>query len=316
MRLGSLPSLDKLAACKRVLLIGAGGGFDILSGIPLFHHLRNQGIEVFLASLSFSDLSRASGRWLTPKILEVLPEAGGDKSYFPEKYLSEWYARQGEKVPVYCFKATGAINLKEIYLDLIKNLGIDGLVLIDGGTDSLMRGDEPGLGTPYEDMASIAAAYLVDIPVKLLFNLGFGVDVFHDVCHAYVLKAVAELTASGDFLGAFSLLPEMPEFRAFAEALDFIGTSMQGHESIVGTSVIAAAHGHFGDFHTTPRTLGSKLFINPLMSMYWSFELNGVARRCLYLDYLLDTYNDWDMLRAINNFRYTITPCEWIQIPL
>ena len=35
-------------------------------------------------------------------------------------------------------------------------LGVDTLVLVDGGTDSLMRGDEEGLGTPHEDIASLA----------------------------------------------------------------------------------------------------------------------------------------------------------------
>ena len=31
------------------------------------------------------------------------------------------------------------------------------MVLVDGGTDSLMRGDEVGSGTPEEDTASLAA---------------------------------------------------------------------------------------------------------------------------------------------------------------
>ncbi|MFF7988525.1 hypothetical protein ACFZDG_01885 [Kitasatospora xanthocidica] len=31
------------------------------------------------------------------------------------------------------------------------------VLLVDGGTDILMRGDEAGLGTPEEDMASLAA---------------------------------------------------------------------------------------------------------------------------------------------------------------
>jgi len=52
------------------------------------------------------------------------------------------------------------------------------------------------------------------------------------------------------------------------------------------------------------------------MSMYWCFEVDGVARRCLYLDYLLDTHTMWDVDRAINNFLYTIEPRPWMDIPL
>ncbi len=314
--LGSLPVFDRLAPCQRILLVGAGGGFDIMVGVPLYRYLKTLGKTVFLASLSFSELAKAQGRRLTREILEVKADAGGDTDYFPEKYLSEWFTGKGEEVPIYCFKPMGAMNVRQVYEDLIKKLDIDALVLVDGGTDSLMRGDEPGLGTPFEDMASIAAASMVDLPVKLLIDLGFGVDTFHGVCHAHVLEAVADLTAQGAFLGAFSLLPGMPEFQAFKEAVDYVCTKMPGRESIVATSIVAAGEGRFGDYHPTDRTSGSTLFINPLMAMYWCFELDGVARRCLYIDYLVNTYSRWDIHRAISNYLYTIEPRTWMSIPL
>ena len=47
-----------LASCKNVLIAGCGGGYDVLSGLPLFFHLRSQGKRVHLASLSFTDLPR------------------------------------------------------------------------------------------------------------------------------------------------------------------------------------------------------------------------------------------------------------------
>jgi len=315
LSLGSLPVFDRLAPCARILFVGAGGGFDIMVGVPLYHYLKNRGKTVFLASLSFSELARAKGQRLTREILEVKVGAGGDDDYFPEKFLCEWFAGKGDEVPIYCFKPTGAMNVRQNYEDMIKKLDIDALVLVDGGTDSLMRGDEPELGTPFEDMASIAAAHMVDLPVKLLINLGFGVDTFHGVCHAYVLEAVADLTAQGAFLGAFSLLPGMPEFQAFKESVEYVCAKMPGRESIVATSIVAAGEGRFGDFHPTDRTSGSTLFINPLMALYWCFDLDGVARRCLYIDYLVNTYSRWDMHRAISNYLYTIEPRKWMDIP-
>ena len=315
-RLGIPPLLERLAPCRSIMLAGAGGGFDVFAGIPLFHHLRSQGKDVYLAGLSFSELKHAQGRRISRDTIEVLPDAGDCGDYFPEKYLSEWFAKKGEKVPIYCFSPKGAQNIKQIYIDLIRTFNADALVLVDGGTDSLMRGDEPGLGTPYEDMASIAAAHMTDISVKLLLNLGFGVDTFHGVCHALALEAIADLTARGAFLGALSLLPEMPELQALSDALEYVCGQMPGHESIVMTSVTAAAAGRFGDYHATDRTAGSRLFINPLMSMYWSFDLDAVARRCLYIDYIKNTYTPWDVIRAINNYRYTVKPREWMDIPL
>ena len=287
-----------------------------MAGVPLAEYLRAQGKEVFFASLSFSDLKKAHGRRVGPYVLEILPGAGGDDSFFPERYLSEWYASRGLVVPLYCYEASGPPILLEIYQSLARELQLDTLILADGGTDILMRGDEPSLGTPLEDMCSLAAADMLELPYKFLINLGFGVDVFHEVCHAYVLEAVADLTPSGDFLGAFSLLPAMPEFQALRAAIDFIHERMPGRESIVMTSVVAAGEGKFGDYHPTERTRDSKLFLNPLMSMYWCFTVKGVAGRCLYLDYLKEKHGRWEVHRGICNFLGTIQPREWIQIPI
>jgi hypothetical protein len=39
---------------KGVLLLGMGGGYDIFAGVPLFFELRERGVPVVLANLSFS----------------------------------------------------------------------------------------------------------------------------------------------------------------------------------------------------------------------------------------------------------------------
>lgn len=315
--LASPPLLDRLAPCRRVLLAGAGGGFDVLSAVPLFEALRGRGQEVFLASLSFSSLKEASGRRLKRSGAVVVgPTAGGPADYFPEKHLSCWFAERGQDVPVYCYPRSGARNVLGVYEDLVRELDLDALVLVDGGTDILMRGDEPSLGSPAEDLASLAAASMLDLPVRLVVCLGFGVDaVHHGVCHAYVLEAVADLAAGGGFLGAFSLLPGMPEFEAFAAASEFVN-ARSAQPSVLTSSVVAAARGHFGDHHPTARTAGSELFLNPLMAMYWAFEADALASRCLYLDYMKDTYTTWDVHRALSNYLYTVTPREWRNLPI
>jgi hypothetical protein len=320
MDLGRLPLLERLAPCQRIGLVGAGGGFDILAGVPLFEYLKGLGKTVFLANLSFSNFKQ-DVRESRSGVVEVRPDTPLMGTYGPERYLSTWYAKRGEDVPVYCFKPMGAVGIRQVYDELVRRFQWDALVLVDGGTDSLMRGDEPGLGTPAEDMCSMAAAYALgqemeNAPLRLLVNLGFGVDRFHGVCHAFVLEAVADLTANGAFLGAFSLLPDMPEFQALVQSLEYVHACMPGQESIVASSVVAAGQGRFGDYHPTARTGDSKLFINPLMAMYWGFELDGVARRCLYLDYLKETYNRWDVDRAIHNYLYTVKSRLWMNIPL
>ena len=50
------PLLAALAPARRVLIAGAGGGFDVYAGLPLALALWHAGVQVHLASLSFSQL--------------------------------------------------------------------------------------------------------------------------------------------------------------------------------------------------------------------------------------------------------------------
>ena len=283
-----LPFFKALKPAQRVLIAGAGGGFDVFSGLPIYFNLRAAGKEVFLANLSFSNLSRPGvGRQITPALVEVTADSEGSESYFPEKHLSAWFRQHGREVPVYSFHRTGPKPIIEAYAALAADLKIDTVVLVDGGTDSLMRGDESGLGTPEEDATSIAAVHALDpklVPRRMLACLGFGIDAFHGVCHADVLEAVADLSRGGGYLGAFSLTPDMPEVEKFVDATEYMLKQTPGRVSIVCSSILSALEGRFGDFHRTERTFGSRLFINPLMSIYWCFGLDHVARRVLYLD--------------------------------
>lgn len=257
-----LPFFDAIAEAKSVLLAGAGGGYDVFTGLPLYFGMRAAGKQVHLANLSFSTLYASTGRRLGPALVEVTHKTEGGGRYFPELHLAEWFKKQGEEVPIFCIDRTGAAPVAAAYQTLVEHLRPDALILMDGGTDSLMRGDEPGLGTPQEDVASLAAVNALDVPTKLLVCVGFGVDTFHGVCHAYFLEAVAELIQAESFLGAWSLTKEMPEVQRYQEAADYVHRIMFNHPSIVSSSLLSAIDGHFGDYHATYRTEGSPLFIN------------------------------------------------------
>jgi hypothetical protein len=292
-----------LAPARRILLAGAGGGFDIFCGLPLFFALRALGKEVHLANLSFTWLQKSSGRRRSPVWLEVTADSTGPEHYFPELHLCRFLRRQGIETSIHCFERTGVKPLTETYRALTAELAPDAVVLVDGGTDSLMRGDEAGLGTPVEDVASILAASAVECPRKLLVAVGFGVDTFHGVCHADFLRSVAELTGDGGFLGAFSLTREMPSVQAWREAVLDVFRAMPNHPSIVSASVLSAVEGRYGDYHMTHRTQGSELFINPLMGLCWVFQLDAVARRLLYADRVRETESPLELASAIEKFR-------------
>lgn len=146
MQLLDLPFFQHLNQAERILLAGAGGGFDIFAGLPLYFGLRQAGKEVVLANLSFSRLDYVEES-VTEELKRVTADSSGSTVYFPEKHLSAWFRSQGEEVPIYCIERTGVIPIRNGYQALVERYQIDTVLQVDGGTDSLLRGDEDDLGT-------------------------------------------------------------------------------------------------------------------------------------------------------------------------
>ncbi|GGO30481.1 DUF1152 domain-containing protein [Deinococcus humi] len=311
------PIFHKLEQAQTILLVGAGGGFDLFCGLPLYFALRAQGKHVVLANLSFSSLDLSNARLLGEALYEVRAQTQADLRYFPELHLARWLA-QTDAVPVYAFARTGVQPLLRAYQQLTELYGVDTVILIDGGTDSLMRGDEAGLGTPEEDAVSLAAVQmLTGVSQKLLVCLGFGVDTFHGVAHAQYLEAVAALTRMGAYLGTWSLTPDMPEVQQYRQALSFVHDRMPDCPSIVSSSILDAVEGQFGNHHSTLSTGDSELFINPLMGLYWAFDAMSVAERNLYLERLRGTTSLGEVTHLIAAFREEWPDIKsWESIPL
>ena len=300
------PFFTRLHDARRVLVAGAGGGFDVYAGLPLALALRSAGKEVHLANLSFADLYGLDlDVWLEADVAAIRPDTSARGDYFPERTLARWLESQGLPATVYAFPQTGVRPLRAAYRALVEHLGgVDAVVLVDGGTDILMRGDEHGLGTPEEDMASLAAVTGLDeVPQRLVACLGFGVDAHHGVSHSLVLENLAALDRAGAYLGTFSLPRESREGALYLDAVAHAHRGTPDHPSIVNGSVAAAVRGDFGDVRFTERTKGSELFINPLMSLYFCVDAVGLARRNLFLERIENTALMRQISSAIQDFR-------------
>ncbi len=230
----NLPALQRLAKAKTVLLAGAGGGYDLFAGLPLLHWLLRTGKRVHLANLTFSDLRYDDVQRPVPALACITPDSHGSASYCTELHLSRWLSDHFGATPIHVIERTGVAPVIRAYRWLADEFKPDAVVLIDGGTDILMRGDETGLGTPQEDMASLAAVHeLRDIPERLVLSIGFGVDAFHGVCHAHVLENIAALIAAEGYLGCWSLLQGGEEFVFYRAACDYVAGRFPQHRSIV-----------------------------------------------------------------------------------
>lgn len=299
----NLPMLDRLAGCKSILIAGAGGGFDVFAGLPIYFTLRDLGYTVHLANYSFCDFVIAHA-FSQPVVLHdglvigARPPVDAPLPYYAEGYLSRWFQEvRHEDVTVWMFAKTGVEPLVEGYAALTQHLGTDALILVDGGVDSIMRGDEAGPGTLLEDSISLAAANTLDLPVKLLACLGFGTEVEEQVCHHHALENIAALAKAGGFLGSCALTPQMSAFQQFEAACRYTWEQPAHVKSHITTRVIPAVHGEFGDYHMYPDQRDLRhtfVLISPLMSLYWFFDAQAVIERNLLIGLLEGTQSTRD----------------------
>ena len=259
---------------------------------------------MFLGNLTFVSSGFSLDAWLAPDVATITPTSGGFAEYFPERTPRALAQDRGEPSTVYSFQRTGVEPLREAYRALIAHHAIDAIVLVDGGTDILMRGDEAGLGTPEEDMLSLAAvAGLTEVPVRLVVSIGFGIDAYHGVNHVQVLENLSDLDADGAYLGAFSIPRSSREGSLYLDAVAYAQENTPLRPSIVHGQIASAMLGVSGDVHFTQRTHNSVLFVNPLMAMYFTVTVEGLAARHLYLPKLEGTQTFGQITTIIGAFR-------------
>lgn len=285
-----------------------------------------------MSNVTFTATEGVTSEVLTPILQKVTAddvrkEKGwvAEHDYWPELLTSRWFRKERKQErPVYMLERSGVQPMQAAYVHLCKTLSLDAIVLVDGGTDSLMFGNESGLGTPEEDMCSIAAVSgLANTPegrkVKsFLLAIGFGIDCFHGVSHHDFLNNVATLQRCSPpaYLGSFSLHGQLHEEAKLAKACFM---ACDPGNSIVNSCMLAAAEGVFGDTHppaTARRTRGSELYLSPLMAQYWAFRLDAVARHVKYLDEKFRSTDTYDQIRQhIKEYRRKNKALPKKQIP-
>ncbi|HWO21343.1 MAG TPA: DUF1152 domain-containing protein [Kofleriaceae bacterium] len=289
--------LDRyLGHARRVLLAGCGGGYDVLGAIPLAHQLRARGVAVELASFSFSYLNalEAPRDEQHPNLYAVGAGAATEHAYCPEAWLARWLDEElgGEHV-VWSFEKTGVRPLERAYRALVERLAIDAIILVDGGVDAVLRGDETSLGTPAEDLTSLAAVTGVpDVPI-VLACVGLSAELRDGIAHAQFFERIAELTRLDAYLGASAMVPGTAASDAYVRGVQYVfAGQMHQKRSHVHSVVTRSLSGEFG-----PKA--PHVWLSPLASMYWYFDARMVAGTHVFLDDLRGTEGIWDVAQRI-----------------
>lgn len=311
-----IPFFDKIASAEIVLIAGVGGGFDIMSGMPLYRYLRKLGKKVILANLSFSDLVSSNSEMIT-KGLYRITEDSNTLPYFPEKLLVQWLEASGEEIDMYAFSnLLGVAPLKQAYLEIITRHSVDTLIMVDGGTDSLMFGDESGVGTIIEDSCSLVAASNLPVKRSFLVATAFSVEQHHNLNHYSCLENISTVIKADGYHGVLSLTKEMEEGRYYIELVEYLNEKQPRYMSIVANSISSAIQGEFGDHHSTSKTKGSIQFINPIMGLYWFFDLESISSRIKFFKEIENTETMNQIIEVFKLYRASTVQREAKEVPL
>jgi hypothetical protein len=274
----NLPILDKLTNSQNILIAGAGGGFDVFVGLPIYWTLKALGKTVHLANYSFSEMSLV--KHVSEPIVLIEDDLIGARGkvsrplpYYPEGYLAHWFQEIcNEDVTIWMFSHPGVVQLTESYKRLIDHLGgIDALILVDGGVDSIMHGDEDNPATMIEDSITLCAINSLDIPVKILGCLGFGTEMIDGMSHVHALENIATLAKEAAFFGSCALTPQMQVFQMYEAALRYVWDQPFHQKSHISTQVIPAVRGETGNYHMYEDedfAQRVRVYLSPLMSLY------------------------------------------------
>ena len=201
--------------------------------------------------------------------------------------------------------------LTELYNFLIDLHNIEGYISFDGGSDSLMKGDEIGLGDPIEDQVTIASINNLDkINEKMLVVIGYGSDKFNGVTNEDSMKAISEITKRNGFLGTFSLIKDSDEYNFYKDLISLIQN--QSFKSIISCNILSSAEGDYGSDIRSPFILENKrldpsdLNINILYSILFFFDIEKVAERSLVIPIIKNCETVIDCEIQLKEFRRSL----------
>jgi hypothetical protein len=250
-----------LAAARRPLVLGIGGGGDVVGALATAEACRlYHGSAPVLGGTTWERRvidpepgPRATGeivnaRTLAPAVLAAGPasQVAASGVRFAESRMAAFLDEETVLVDVTAAPRTIADGLRVAAAEL----GCDLLVFVDVGGDALGHGDEPGLASPLCDAVMLAAASRLDgVPV---LGAVFGPGCDGELTQAEVLERLAEVAAAGGLAGVRGLTA--PVARRLAAAAEAVPTeaSAQALRCFRGETGNAAIRGGRRSVELTP----------------------------------------------------------------
>jgi hypothetical protein len=256
---------DIIRASSRALVIGVGGGGDVVGALAAARFLEFCGLEFILGGLSWE-------RFVFDPLPgpRMLSEVENVRAIHPRVWMANSESRTKTGVFFAESKMAAVLNGEILLVDInggvdevvqgleaaMQEFKTDLLVGLDVGGDSLAQGHERGLRSPLADSVMLAAyAELEKRGHRTLWGVfGYGSD--GELTVDEVESALSQLAAAGAWLGTTSLTP-----RIAAELSDVIKTVSTEASAIP----VQCFHGAWGE--TRIRTDQRSVKLTPLTAL-------------------------------------------------
>jgi hypothetical protein len=211
-------SLERsLKTAKRAIVLGIGGGGDIVGTIPTVRFLELFGIECILGGLPWEravfdpipgprilkEIKNVevlnSTVWIANK--ETVTTTG---VRFAESVVAEVYGKEVLLVDI----TKGVAGVVKGLRGAMRKLGADLLVGIDVGGDSVAFGYEKGLASPLADSIMTAAISILSGEFSTVLGVfGYGSD--GELTHEELERAFTVVAKEGGILGSWGITPDV-----------------------------------------------------------------------------------------------------------
>ncbi len=264
--------LDLIKNKKRALLIGIGGGGDIIGTIPTRNFLKRFGIETILAGITWErkDLDPKPGPRRIDEIIDkehiykcIAFATKDTRTYYNTRFTESIVSEiLNEKVLLIDIN-NGSEDVTESLKYFIEKYKIDLVIGIDVGGDVLAFGDEKGIRSPLSD--NIMLCVLKNIENSILGVIGIGND--GELKFYEIIRNVSKIISDGGFLGCIGI--DYEDVKLMKKIADRTITE-------ASRLVIEAAMGKFGAYKIRGNT--RNVFLTPFSVITFFFDPNVVYK--------------------------------------
>jgi len=243
-------SLEKiLKESKKAILLGIGGGGDIVGTIPTANLLDIFGVEHIMGGISWerSVIDPVPGprkfeetinaRKLNDTVWFTNPHTTTSTGVrFAESIVAEFYGNETLLIDI----NPGPNNVIDGLINAIEMLGADLLIGIDVGGDAIAFGDEPGIMSPLADAIMTAALAKIEQRFPTIMGVfGFGSD--GELTKDELERSIIKIAKEGGLLGSWGITQDtLKELEKLIEVVPTEASRLpvQAAKGILETSTI------------------------------------------------------------------------------